>query len=64
MKAISEAAGAGHVGALPGRFRELLGEDPDVKARLDTAALDACFDLQHHLRHVEEIMHRAIGGAS
>jgi adenylosuccinate lyase len=64
MKAISEAAGAGHAGALPGRFRELLGEDPDVKARLDVAALDACFDLQHHLRHVEEIMHRAIGAGS
>jgi adenylosuccinate lyase len=63
LKAISEAAGAGHAGALPGRFRELLGEDPDVKARLDAAALDACFDLQHHLRHVAEILDRALGGA-
>jgi adenylosuccinate lyase len=64
MKAISEAAGAGHVGALPGRFRELLGTDPDVSARLDKAALDSCFDLEHHLRHVDEIMNRALGGAS
>jgi adenylosuccinate lyase len=64
MKAISEAAGAGHAGALPGRFRELLGTDPDVGARLDAKALDACFDLEHHLRHVPEILDRALGASS
>jgi adenylosuccinate lyase len=64
LKAISEAAGAGHAGALPGRFKELLATDPDVSARLDAAALDACFDLDHHLRHVGEILDRAIGASS
>jgi adenylosuccinate lyase len=64
LKAISEAASAGAAGALPGRFRELLGEDPDVNTRLDTAALDACFDLEHHLRHVPEILDRALGASS
>jgi adenylosuccinate lyase len=64
LKAISEAAGAGAAGALPGRFRELLGEDPDVSGRLDKAALDACFDLEHHLRHVPEILDRALGAST
>jgi adenylosuccinate lyase len=64
LKAISEAAGAGAAGALPGRFRELLGEDPDVSGRLDKPALDACFDLEHHLRHVPEILDRALGAST
>ena len=61
LAAISEAASMGAVGALPGRFRELLGQDPDVTARLDATTLDACFDLDHHLRHVPEILERALG---
>jgi adenylosuccinate lyase len=64
LAAISEAASMGAVGALPGRFRELLGQDKDVTSRLDTATLDACFDLDHHLRHVPEILERALGGRS
>jgi adenylosuccinate lyase len=64
LKAISEAAGAGHSGALPGRFKELLSTDSDVSARLDANALDACFDLEHHLRHVPEILDRALGASS
>ena len=64
LKAISEGAAAGHPGALPGRFKELLATDPDVSARLDGAKLDACFDLDHHLRHVPEILDRALGAAS
>ncbi len=63
LKAVSEAASVGTVGALPGRFRELLGQDPDVTSRLDTKTLDACFDLDHHLRHVPEILERALGAA-
>jgi adenylosuccinate lyase len=43
-----------------GDFRTLLGADPEVSARLDAAALDACFDLQHHLRHTEVIFKRAL----
>ncbi len=42
-------------------FRALLGEDPEVAALLDDAALDACFDLDHHLRHVPAILARALG---
>ena len=64
LTAISEAASMGHIGALPGRFRELLGQDPDVTTRLDAATLDACFDLDHHLRHAPEILERALGGQS
>ena len=60
LAAINEAAAAGHTGAKPGRFRELLGADPDVASRLDTAALDGCFDLDHHLRHAQAIIHRAL----
>jgi adenylosuccinate lyase len=63
LKAISEAASAGAVGALPGRFRELLGQDPEVAARLPAAALDACFDLDHHLRHAPAILERALGAS-
>jgi len=60
LAAIAEAAKDGHVGARPGRFRELLGNDPEVTQRLDAKALDACFDLEHHLRHVPEILERAL----
>jgi adenylosuccinate lyase len=63
LAAVSEAASMGTAGALPGRFRELLGQDPDVTARLDAKALDACFDLDHHLRHVPAILERALGAA-
>jgi adenylosuccinate lyase len=63
LAAVSEAASMGHAGALPGRFRELLGQDPEVTKRLDAKALDACFDLDHHLRHVPEILERALGAA-
>jgi adenylosuccinate lyase len=64
LKAISEAASAGAVGALPGRFRELLGQDAEVTARLDGKALDACFDLDHHLRHASAILDRALGAST
>jgi adenylosuccinate lyase len=64
MAAINEAAAAGQVGAPPGRFRALLGQDAEVAARLDAAALDACFDLAHHLRHAPAILERALGGST
>ena len=60
LAAITEHAAAGGVGARPGRFRELLAADADIAARLPGAALDACFDLQHHLRHVPAILARAL----
>jgi len=43
-----------------GSFRALLGNDPDVAARLSTSALDGCFDLAHHLRHAGTIVDRAL----
>ncbi len=61
LAAISEAADAGQVGARPGRFRELLGNDPEISSRLPTTTLDACFDLEHHLRHAPAILERALG---
>jgi adenylosuccinate lyase len=63
LAAIAEAAKDGIAGARPGRFRELLGRDAEVAARLDGVALDACFDLEHHLRHAPAILDRALGGA-
>jgi len=64
LAAIAEAAAAGQTGARPGRFRELLGQDPDVASRLTAAELDAAFDLDHHLRHAPYILERALGAAS
>ncbi|MFO0603509.1 MAG: adenylosuccinate lyase [Polyangiales bacterium] len=43
-----------------GAFRELLGADPDIAARLDASALDACFDLGHALRHADALVDRAL----
>ncbi|MEZ4228731.1 MAG: adenylosuccinate lyase [Polyangiaceae bacterium] len=43
-----------------GDFRQLLGEDADISARLSAEQLDRCFDLQHALRHAETIVERAI----
>ena len=42
-------------------FHALLKEDPDVKARVPAALLDAAFDLQHELRHVDAIFARVLG---
>jgi adenylosuccinate lyase len=43
-----------------GGFRALLEADPEVGGRLTPAALEACFDLSHHLRHCDLILRRAI----
>ncbi len=47
-----------------GRFRDLLGADPEVTSRLVAADLDAVFDVDHHLRHVDAIFARALGEQS
>ncbi len=59
-------ASRGVPGADPGAptFRELLGKDPDVTQHLSASELDACFDLDHHLRHADTILARALGGAA
>jgi len=64
LAAVDEAAQEGQIGAKPGRFRALLAADPEVSARLPGAALDACFDLEHHLRHARTILDRALGGVA
>jgi adenylosuccinate lyase len=62
LAAIAESAAMGETGARPGRFRELLGADPAISERLPATALDACFDLEHHLRHAPAILERALSG--
>ena len=57
--ALREGAATGAL-APPGRFRALLGADADVARHLSAAELDACFDLEHHLRHVPAILARAL----
>jgi len=39
-------------------FRSLLAADADVAASLSRDELDACFDLQHHLRNIGEVFAR------
>lgn len=57
--AMGEGAATGAL-APPGRFRALLGADPDVARHLSAAELDGCFDLEHHLRHAPAILARAL----
>src|SRR6185436_12425654 len=46
-----------------GTFREQLLADAEVVAQLGRERIEACFDLAHHLRHVDAIVDRAWGGA-
>ena len=43
-----------------GDFKSLLAADPEVHARLPAGALDAAFNLEHHLRHADLIIDRAL----
>jgi adenylosuccinate lyase len=47
-----------------GDFRTLLGADPEVAARLAPADLDGLFELEHHLRYVDQIFSRVFGEAA
>ncbi|MCS6912632.1 MAG: adenylosuccinate lyase [Myxococcales bacterium] len=51
------------LGALAGGagLRARLHTDPEVASRIPPSVLDACFDLQHHLRHVDAILARVFG---
>jgi len=42
-------------------FEVVAREDGELTQHLDSAALDACFDLQRHLRHVDTIFARVLG---
>jgi adenylosuccinate lyase len=46
-----------------GEFLHLLKNDPEVAQRLNVSELQACFDLNHHLRHVDTIFKRVFGKA-
>jgi adenylosuccinate lyase len=42
-------------------FRGLLQADDEVRSHLDGAELERCFDPEHHLRHADRILERALG---
>jgi adenylosuccinate lyase len=44
-------------------FMALLRADPEVRARLSDAEIEALFDLGHHLKHVDTIFARVFGQA-
>jgi adenylosuccinate lyase len=46
-----------------GDLAQVLRQDPEVMAHLDAATLARCFDLEHHLRHAEGILDRALAEA-
>jgi adenylosuccinate lyase len=46
-----------------GDFRTLLGQDPDVSAKLSPAELDELFDLSYHFKHVDTVFRRVFGAA-
>ena len=43
-------------------FRTLLGQDPEIQRVLNSQELDACFDLQRELRHVDAVFDRVLKG--
>lgn len=43
-----------------GEFERLLGSDSEVSSRLSAEELSACFDIDHHLRHVDLILQRVL----
>jgi adenylosuccinate lyase len=46
-----------------GDFLTFLKADPDVRAKLSDAEIEANFDLGHHLKHVDAIFARVFGSA-
>jgi adenylosuccinate lyase len=47
-----------------GDFVTFVKADPDVRAKLSDAEIEANFDLDHHLKHVDTIFARVFGHAS
>ena len=41
-----------------GNFRDLISKDPRVTQNLSPAEIEACFDPQHHLKHLEQVYQR------
>jgi len=44
-----------------GNFRSLLEADPEVTRLLQKSAIEACFDLNYHLKHVDTVFKRVFG---
>ena len=42
-----------------GSFRDVVGADGNISARLTPSELDRCFDLEHALAHAAAIVERA-----
>ncbi len=42
-------------------FKSLLAEDPEIQRVLNSAEIEACFDLKHELRHVDAVFDRVMG---
>jgi adenylosuccinate lyase len=40
-------------------FKRLVSADPEVRAKMDQAEIDKCFDLSHHLKNVDHVLKRA-----
>jgi adenylosuccinate lyase len=59
LAVLGQTGQAGQVGQ-KGPFAEALAADPEVAARLSPSELAACLDLEHHLRHADEIVARAL----
>ena len=55
---VQRCAMAAHSGG--GSFRDLLAADSEISQHLNRAAIDAAFDLEHHLRHADTIVERAL----
>ncbi len=44
-----------------GDFKALLGASREIAAHLTATEIEQCFDLKHHLRHVDELFRRVFG---
>jgi adenylosuccinate lyase len=43
---------------IDGNFRDLISNDPRVKEQLSPTEIDACFNPQNHLKHLDEVYQR------
>ena len=41
-----------------GNFHDLIAQDSQVKSKLTPEEIEACFDAQHHLQHLDEVYQR------
>jgi adenylosuccinate lyase len=56
-------ARAGAAAGTGGDFKALLKANPDVTRVLPPAEIDRCFDLEHQLRHVDDLFRKVFGRA-